>query len=159
MTNDTLWAHRILSPESRVRKTYHVQIDRHPDEALLAILRQGTWSGDEFLSTESVHVLRLGEQNAWLEICLTQGRNRQIRRLLEATGCCVLRLVRVAVGPLQLGSLGKGETRLLTPEEVAGLRFKRSDDETTSELAGQRTCKGASNAVLEKPARIQAVRS
>lgn len=158
MTNDTRWANRILSPESGVRKTYYVQIDRHPDEVLLARLRQGAWFGEDFLSTESVHVLRLGERNAWLEICLTQGRNRQIRRVLEATGCYVLRLVRVAVGQLQLGSLGKGEARLLTPEEVVGLQFNRSGDEKKSDFAGQTTCEGASMpaSVLKKPTRIQA---
>lgn len=124
MTNDTRWSHGILAPEAGVRKTYHVQIDRQPDEDLLAALRGGARVGDEFLSTESVEFLRLGERNAWLEICLTEGRNRQIRRLLEATGCCVLRLVRVAIGPLKLGSLAKGEARLLTPEEIGDLRSK-----------------------------------
>lgn len=125
MTNDTRWANGILTPEAGVRKTYHVQIDRLPDEALLARLREGAWVGEGLLSAERAYVLRLGERNAWLEICLTQGRNRQIRRLLEAMGCCVLRLVRVAIGDLQLGSLGKGENRLLTPNEALSLRRAR----------------------------------
>ena len=69
------------------------------------------------LRAKSVAPLRTGTRNAWLEIVLDEGRNRQIRRLLAAVGIDVLRLVRVAIGPLVLGDLPKGAWRALTPAE------------------------------------------
>ena len=75
----------------------------------------------ERLGCHAVEVLRAGTRYAWLQIVLDEGRNRQIRRLLEALGVSVLRLVRVAVGPLVLGTLAKGDWRLLTDAEVAAL--------------------------------------
>jgi 23S rRNA pseudouridine2605 synthase len=69
------------------------------------------------LRAKSARLLRQGERNSWLEITLDEGRNRQIRRLLEALAVHVLRLVRVSIGPLELGGLAKGSTRHLTAEE------------------------------------------
>jgi len=71
---------------------------------------------------KAVRTLRHGEKTAWLEIVLDEGRNRQIRRLLAALHIQVLRLVRVAIGPLQLGDLRKGESRALTAAERAALK-------------------------------------
>jgi len=121
LTNDSAWAARITAPESHVDKTYHVQIDRLPDAALLDALRSGIDEGGEHLGARRVDELRRGEKNAWLEIVLDEGRNRQIRRLLAAHGVGVLRLVRVAIGPVALGALAKGAFRALDPEEVAAL--------------------------------------
>lgn len=117
MTNDTQWAHRLLDPASHVGKTYHVQIDRLPDEDLLTRLRVGVTDSGESLSAKVVRLLRAGSRNAWLEIVLDEGRNRQIRRLLAAFDIEVLRLMRVAIGPLILGDLPKGEARHLTEAE------------------------------------------
>ena len=61
--------------------------------------------------------MRAGQKNCWLEIVLDEGKNRQIRRMVEGMGVAVLRLVRVAIGPLQLGDLAKGEHRSLTADE------------------------------------------
>jgi len=117
-TNDTRWADAILDPASHLPKTYHVQVDAQPGADLLARLRAGvTVEGGEHLAVADVRVLRLGTRNAWLEVVLDEGRNRQIRRLLEAVGIGVLRLVRVAIGPLVLGDLAKGAWRPLTPAE------------------------------------------
>ena len=69
----------------------------------------------------SARCLRVGNRNAWLEISLDEGRNRQIRRLLSALEVSVLRLVRVAIGELQLGALPKGQWRKLTGSEIASL--------------------------------------
>lgn len=120
-TNDTAWAHRLLDPASHQPKTYHVQVDCLPDDALLNRLRQGVMVEGEHLSVVRVSLLRLGERNAWLEIVLDEGRNRHIRRLLEALDVRVLRLVRVAIGALALGELPKGAVRELTAEEVTWL--------------------------------------
>jgi 23S rRNA pseudouridine2605 synthase len=119
--NDPAWAARITDPGTGPSKTYHVQIDRLPDAALLAALERGALSNGERLKARSARCLRSGDTNAWLEIVLDEGRNRQIRRLLEALDVSVLRLVRVAIGPLALGTLAKGQWRMLTPAEMDSL--------------------------------------
>jgi len=117
-TNDTAWANRIAAPETHFEKTYHVQIAAIPDEQLLAKLQQGVrTSSGELLRVKSASLLRHGDKNSWLDIILDEGKNRQIRRLLETQNIEVLRLIRVAIGPLQLGALAKGATRPLTREE------------------------------------------
>jgi 23S rRNA pseudouridine2605 synthase len=121
LTNDSEWAARVLNPTSHIAKTYHVQIAALADEPLLNALRAGVREGDDFLRVERVRELRRGERNAWLEIALKEGKNRQIRRMLEALGIEVLRLVRVAIGGLELGSLGKGESRKLNAAEKAAI--------------------------------------
>jgi 23S rRNA pseudouridine2605 synthase len=92
-----------------------------PDAALLADREQGVVVEGERLAVSVVRGLRAGEKNSWLEIVLDEGRNRQIRRLLEAFDVSVIRLVRVAIGPLALGTLGKGQWRMLTGEEMDAL--------------------------------------
>ena len=116
-SNDPQWAAAVLDPARGPDKTYHVQVDRVPDAAWLAALQAGVLEGGEPLRAKSVAVLRSGERNAWLEIVLDEGRNRQIRRLLAACDAVVLRLVRVAIGGLALGTLGKGQWRLLDAAE------------------------------------------
>ena len=120
-SNDPAWAARITDPSTGPPKTYHVQIDRLPDAALLAALERGALSNGEHLTARSARCLRSGAKNAWLEIVLDEGRNRQIRRLLDALDVSVLRLVRVAVGSLTLGTLGKGRWRMLTQGEMDSL--------------------------------------
>jgi len=121
-TNDTEWANRITSPETHLDKTYHVQIAAIAEEALLESLQRGVVARDgEALRVKSASLLRRGERNCWLEIVLDEGRNRQIRRLLETQNIEVLHLVRVAIGPLQLGELVKGAVRALTAEEKRSL--------------------------------------
>jgi 23S rRNA pseudouridine2605 synthase len=120
-SNDPAWASRISDPSSGPPKTYHVQIDRVPDAALLAELERGAVVDGERLAVRSARRLRMGEKNAWAEIVLDEGRNRHIRRLLETFDVSVLRLVRVAIGPLSLGDLPKGEWRMLTRQEMDSL--------------------------------------
>jgi 23S rRNA pseudouridine2605 synthase len=117
-SNDSAWAAGITSPESGPDKTYHVQIDCLPDADLLEKLEQGVMLDGERLTAKSARCLRTGQKNAWLEILLDEGRNRQIRRLLAAFDVSVLRLVRVAIGPLLLGDLPKGQWRMLTQHEI-----------------------------------------
>ena len=121
-SNDPAWAARITDPGTGPpKKTYHVQVDRLPDAALLAALERGAVSNGEHLKARSARCLRSGDKNAWLEIVLDEGRNRQIRRLLEAFDVSVLRLVRVAIGSLALGALAKGQWRMLTQKEMDSL--------------------------------------
>jgi 23S rRNA pseudouridine2605 synthase len=122
LTNDSEWAARISDPETHLDKTYHVQVGVVADERLLAALTNGVRTRDgELLRAKRACVLRTGERNSWLEIVLDEGKNRQIRRMLEQSGVEALRLVRVAVGPLALGELAKGKCRALTAEEKRGL--------------------------------------
>ena len=120
-SNDPEWAARISDPTLGPDKTYHVQVDEIPDAARLAQLVAGVDVERERLAAKSVRLLRAGEKNAWLEIVLDEGRNRQIRRLLAAFDISVLRLVRVSIGELTLGELAKGQWRRLEAGEVARL--------------------------------------
>ena len=120
-SNDPMWAARVSDPQSGLEKTYHVQIDQRPDAALLERLQRGAVLEGERLSARSVRQLRAGAKHAWLEIVLTEGRNRHIRRLLAHFGLSVLRLVRVRVGELSLGDLPKERWRMLSEREIAAL--------------------------------------
>jgi 23S rRNA pseudouridine2605 synthase len=120
-SNEPEWAARITDPDSGPPKTYHVQVDRLPDATLLEQIERGAVVDGEPLAVRSVRTLRSGDKNAWLEIALDEGRNRHIRRLLEAFDVSVLRLVRVAIGPLLLGELAKGQWRMLTRKEIDSL--------------------------------------
>jgi 23S rRNA pseudouridine2605 synthase len=120
-SNEPAWAARITAPDSGHLKTYHVQIDRVPDAALLADLERGADVDGERLAVRSARLLRVGEKNAWAEIVLDEGRNRHIRRLLQAFDVSVLRLVRVAIGSLSLGDLAKGRWRMLSQREMDSL--------------------------------------
>jgi 23S rRNA pseudouridine2605 synthase len=120
-SNDPAWAARLASPASGPDKTYHVQIDQLPSARLLQQLAHGVEVNGEWLRAKAARGLRHGARHAWLEIVLDEGRNRQIRRLLEACGVAVLRLVRVRIGSLALGALPKGQWRLLGEREIAAL--------------------------------------
>ena len=125
LTNDSEWAARITEPSSHFDKKYHVQVNCVADANLIARIIEGcVVTGNslddnrcEHLSAKMAQVLRRGDRNSWLEITLDEGKNRQIRRLLEALEVRVLRLMRVSIGPLDLGDLKKGSTRHLTAEE------------------------------------------
>lgn len=121
-TNDTRWADALLAPASHVPKTYHVQVDVRPDDALLARLTAGleTPEGDRLAAAEA-RVLRLAERSGWLELVLHEGRNRHVRRMLAAAGVEVRRLIRVGIGPLPLGDLPRGAVRPLTGAEQGAL--------------------------------------
>lgn len=122
LTNDSEWGARIADPGSHLDKTYHVQIGAIAGQPLLDALTKGVPTGAfGLLRARQARILRTGQKNCWLEIVLDEGKNRHIRRLLEALGVEVLRLVRVAVGPLVLGDLPKGAARELSREEKRAL--------------------------------------
>jgi 23S rRNA pseudouridine2605 synthase len=121
LTNDSEWSARIAAPETHLEKTYHVQIGAKVDDATLRKLQAGVVDSGELLRAKSIEILREGERNSWLEIVLEEGKNRQIRRMLAACGIGVLRLIRIAIGPLQLGDLAKGASRELALQEKESL--------------------------------------
>ena len=120
-TNDNEWAAALTDPRRRVPKVYHVQVNRPPDAAMAAAFETGADDGGERLRADAASVLRRGEKNGWLEIRLSEGRNRHIRRLAAALGLDVLRLIRVSVGTVALGNLGKGCWRRLDRGEIEAL--------------------------------------
>lgn len=120
LTNDSVWAARITDPATHLDKTYQVQIGTVASQEVLAKLERGieTEKG-EVLRAKRAALVRTGEKNSWIELVLDEGKNRQIRRMFDGLGVEVLRLIRVSIGPLQLGELGKGQNRKLSPDEVA----------------------------------------
>jgi 23S rRNA pseudouridine2605 synthase len=123
-TNDSEWNARITNPETHLDKTYHVQIAAVPDLHLIKSLEHGVETArNEILRCKRASLLRTAEKNSWLELTLDEGKNRQIRRMLGALGIEVLRLIRVSIGPLQLGDLPKSAHRPLTPNELAALNL------------------------------------
>ena len=127
LTNDTRWADAIVGPASHVHKTYHVQVRGQPDAATLARLAAGVVdpATGEQLDVVRLALLRVGSRSScWLEIVLDEGKNRHIRRLLAVEGLETLRLVRIAIGPLQLGTLAKGAWRHVSPDEVEALQAR-----------------------------------
>jgi 23S rRNA pseudouridine2605 synthase len=121
LSNDSEWAARISDPHSHLDKTYHVQVAAMANEAVAEQLVRGVLADGKLLRAKSARILRRGEKNTWLEIVLDEGKNRQIRRMAKQLEMEVLRLVRVAIGPLLLGELQKGRSRALTRAEKDAL--------------------------------------
>jgi 23S rRNA pseudouridine2605 synthase len=122
MTNDSEWAARILAPETHLDKTYHVRVGAPVDDELIRSLLRGIKTDDgDVLRAKEARVIRGGKSHTWVEIVLDEGKNRQIRRMFERLGIEVLRLVRIAIGPLTLGELPKGGSRPLTANEKRAL--------------------------------------
>jgi 23S rRNA pseudouridine2605 synthase len=118
LTNDSEWGARIAAPEAHLEKTYHVQIGTIASEDFIEALVRGLRCKEgELLRAKQARLLRAGQKNCWLEMILDEGRNRQIRRMMESLCVEVLRLVRVAIGPVQLGNLAKGDYRALYADE------------------------------------------
>jgi len=116
-TNDPVLASWITDPATGPDKTYHVQVKGQVSDQVLQTLVGGLAVDGEVLSFKRVQRLRHGDKNTWLEVVLDEGRNRQIRRLLQACYLETLRLIRVSIGSLELGPLGKGQWRMLTSSE------------------------------------------
>ncbi len=122
LTNDSEWAARITAPDTHLDKTYHVQIQGTCSEDVLDSMARGVRTKEgEVLRAKSARILRQGNRNTWLAVVLDEGKNRQIRRVLEHFGVPVLRLVRVSIGPLVLDELRKGSCRSLSSEEKKAL--------------------------------------
>jgi len=131
LTNDSRWSSHLLDPASHIDKIYHAQLRALVDDALIARVADGVVDAEtgERLTVKHVSLLRTGSRStAWLEITLDEGKNRHIRRVFAALGVEVLRLVRVAIGPLALGTLAKGDWRRLTGDEVRALSAQPTRD-------------------------------
>ena len=122
MTNDNQLAERVTNPESHVPKTYLVKASQRLTDEQLQRLRDGVELADGPTRPARVRRVRDSEKYTHLEITLTEGRNRQVRRMIEALDATVLKLVRVKIGPIPIGGLEIGKWRSLTPAEVRVLR-------------------------------------
>jgi 23S rRNA pseudouridine2605 synthase len=121
-TNDSEWNARITNPATHLDKTYQVQIAAIADSSLIENLQRGVETQrNELLRSKRAVLLRSGEKNSWLELTLDEGKNRHIRRMLNAIDIEVLRLIRVSIGPVLLGALAKVAYRPLTSTELTAL--------------------------------------
>jgi 23S rRNA pseudouridine2605 synthase len=134
LTNDGDLAHRLMHPRFGVEKTYIVQVAGRPRREDLQQLLQGVWLSDGHVKARRVRRLKSQGESAWLEIVLSEGKNREIRRMLARLNHKVLRLKRTAIGPVLLGRLASGRSRPLTKSELARLR-RASDRQTRVEKA------------------------
>jgi pseudouridine synthase len=122
LTNDGDLANRLLHPRYEIEKEYLAQVSGRPTTARLASLRHGVELEDGPARARSVRVVDTRGDRAQLRLIMTEGRKREVRRLLAAVGLPVTRLVRLRVGPIVLGGLAPGHARELTPSEVHALR-------------------------------------
>jgi pseudouridine synthase len=134
LTNDTAFAERITNPDYKVPKTYLVKASMHLTDEQLDQLRSGIELRDGMTRPAIVQRVRESGGKTVFEITITEGRNRQVRRMVEALGAKVLKLVRIAIGPLRIGDLPIGRTRELTPAEVKALLGERTSGPRRSGL-------------------------
>lgn len=123
ITNDGDLAHRLMHPRSKVPKEYEALVEGRVSSASVRMLRDGIELDDGPTQPAKVEVIdRDAKGGTWLRIEITEGRNRQVRRMFEAVGHHVSRLRRTHFGPVHLGALPVGASRPATPEEIAALR-------------------------------------
>jgi 23S rRNA pseudouridine2605 synthase len=122
LTNDGDLAFRLMHPRFGVEKTYLVQVAGFPNGDDLAQLLKGVWLSDGHVRARQVKRLKSQGDSSWLRIVLSEGKNREIRRMLARLGHKVLRLRRIALGPVQIGRLAAGKARRLTGPELEALR-------------------------------------
>ncbi len=122
VTNDGELAHRLAHPRFQVPRTYVVQVAGRPTPETLASLRQGLFFHEGRFRFQSIRRVATRGNSTLLEVGLDHGQNREIRRLFARVGHKVMRLTRIAFGPLRLGRLPEGRFRPLTPAELKSLR-------------------------------------
>jgi pseudouridine synthase len=122
LTNDTALGEQMTNPLSKVPKTYQLKINFHPTPEQLDQLQRGIeLDNGETTLPASVKELRRNEKYSFLELVLVEGKNRQVRRMIEALGGRVMKLVRIRIGNLALGNLPIGHYRILSRQELAEL--------------------------------------
>jgi pseudouridine synthase len=121
MTNDTDLAERIANPDHKAPKTYQLKAATLLSDEQIDQLRRGIELSDGPTRPAEVKRLRDSGKRTFLEMTITEGRNRQVRRMIDAVGSKVLKLVRTAIGPIRIGDLQIGKWRKLTEAEVRAL--------------------------------------
>ncbi|MEL6470882.1 MAG: pseudouridine synthase [Cyanobacteria bacterium J06623_4] len=125
LTNDGQFTYQLTHPRHQMPKVYRVRVEGRPPESVLKQWQTGVMLGDrQTLPAKVVLIKTLPNRQSLLSVTLTEGRNRQIRRVAESLGYPVTALHRIKIGSLPLGSLPRGQYRLLTAQEVAQLRHE-----------------------------------
>lgn len=122
LTNEGELAHRLAHPRYQIPKSYQVKISGLPSEAELDRLRKGIQLEDGVAAPAKVRLLQRLKRSAWVEVEIREGRYREVRRMFEALGYFVEKLLRVRFGPIHLGSLPRGHIRPLSPTEIGALK-------------------------------------
>ena len=122
LTNDGELAQRLTHPRFGVKKVYRVKLSECPDANDLALVRKGIRLEDGMTAPARVKVVEKLKRNAWIEIEIHEGRNRQVRRMFGALGYFVEKLIRIRVGPVSLGPLAPGALRPLSQLEIKALK-------------------------------------
>jgi 23S rRNA pseudouridine2605 synthase len=135
LTNDGDLAHRLMHPRYGVEKTYLVQVAGTPTRDDLEQLLTGVWLAEGHVKARHVKRLKRQGDSTWLRITLSEGKNREIRRMLARLHHKVMRLRRTALGPIELGSLTTGKSRRLSAAEVEALRYAANKPETAADKA------------------------
>ena len=139
VTNDGELANQLAHPRYGVTKTYRVQVAGSPTRASLAQVRKGVYLDDGLAQVDALRVKKRLARSTEMEMVLSEGRNREIRRVLARIGHKVLKLKRIAIGPLRLGKLQPGECRQLTSAEVRRLRQIASNPNSQGKDSGKTT--------------------
>lgn len=130
MTNDGGFAYKMTHPKSHVPKKYQVVVSGNPDISDIKKLRQGVDIGGYVTAPAKAELIKSEERTAQINITISEGKNRQIRKMCEAVGFPVLRLKRVNIGGVALGNLPLGKWRHLTPSELEKLVGGKNDNNT-----------------------------
>ncbi len=168
LTDDKTLQHRLSDPKFKVEKTYWAQVDGIPTDEALTRLKLGVLIKGSKTSQAKVQILENEPQvwerstpirfrknipTSWVEIKISQGMNRQVRRMTAAVGYPTLRLIRPSIGPLTLGNLQPGEYRELTPEEITQLKglATNNQNQTSARKSGAMGSKPRSGGSGKKP--------
>ena len=135
LTNDTDFTEHLTNPDHKVPKTYQIKASSLLTDDQIERLRQGVELSDGLTRAAMVTRLRDSGKYTHLEMTISEGRNRQVRRMLEAVESKVLKLVRTAIGPVRIGDLPIGKWRNLTPDEVHALGGRVSAKGSTRQRA------------------------
>jgi 23S rRNA pseudouridine2605 synthase len=152
LTNDGDLANRLMHPRFGVDKTYLVQVAGSPKREDLHRLTEGIWLSDGHVKAKSVKRLKAQGESTWLRITLSEGKNREIRRMLAKLGHKVMRLRRTAIGPVEIGSLSKGKSRRLSGPELESLRYAARGAEKATAKSASRSHAPRGNALPRRSA-------
>jgi len=129
LTSDTQFAERVTNPDYKIPKTYLVKCSTRLTEEQIDQLREGVALSDGPTQPAAVQRIRDSAKYTFIEITIREGRNRQVRRMIEAVGSKALKLVRTRIGEISIGDLPIGKHRELTPAEIRSLTPRRSSHE------------------------------
>jgi 23S rRNA pseudouridine2605 synthase len=123
-TNDTQWANALMDPDSKSPKVYQARLDRDMDDRDMDRFRSGLVLDDGYQTRPAEIKRRPRTDGDWVEVTMTEGKNRQVRRMMTALGYDVQDLVRTRIGPVSLNGLEEGTARPMTPDEIRALTPK-----------------------------------